>query len=775
MLQNSSNNALTLSDDEYYGDAKHYAGVIAPSKQAVDFIDPAPKPFVVQIPLVEYFERVKRLKADRWQVDFMNRLQRSVEERHLPANERTVKLWVEYHAEAQLGKTIILSQTFKAWCFGNEPLWRAILAMYNVSRSTAHSQVVIDILRSPIHRDIFPHKDGHLPSSVSKDGWSTNARLDVESGNRDGQLSFNPVGLVSGMTGSGFDWLTIDDPYKEPKDAFSVNMWENLDRFWTYGVIPRVSPNACIAAMFHRYNYDDFGGHLLNTAKFDYVRYATVADGPYIHAETGQKFEDPLGRSVGEYISPERRPPSYYTDKFDDDKVRLSMFQGRPGKDEGDFFKVGMIGVASEDDWGLCTLKARGWDHAATQGAGDNSAGGWLGLAPNGTVIVADVFSGQLDTAKRIEKQRSLAEADGVDTTVVVPEGVSSDGKDNVFLMQQNLQGFNVVGRKVTNAAAGSDAKKRRANGFSVAVNSGRVRFLPGAWVEKVKMKMRRFGNSVSGDDEIDAMADAHNFLYEEFHKGLVIKTPPIERPWKEFTFGQQIPAHWTVYAAVKISADSTLPNSSVIVTRAAQNSGLTDTLFIVDEYKEYTSDYEGLFTWLDASLKKHIALPSDAKESRPDATIWLHPDSEDYAAAIRQKLKYNVRLFEGDGGIVEANWYAQNRKLIGLGELLNVKQEAATWGFDGKGEPTKIGQVWDCLRMVCYEFRTFAKRLTKDEKREFALPVSFQLENIEKEKADLSEQEYGQKLLTRQAKLVTPKILKGAHKPKDRFAKFRR
>ena len=29
----------------------------------IAYIDTAPKPFVVQIPLVEYFERVKRLKA----------------------------------------------------------------------------------------------------------------------------------------------------------------------------------------------------------------------------------------------------------------------------------------------------------------------------------------------------------------------------------------------------------------------------------------------------------------------------------------------------------------------------------------------------------------------------------------------------------------------------------------------------------------------------------------------------------------------------------------
>lgn len=712
----------------------------------IDYIDPAPKPFTIQIPLVEYFERITRLKADRWQHDFCSRLQTAVETRHIAPS------FTEYHAEAQLGKTRVLSQVFPAWCFGHDPMFRYVLAMYNMSRSEAHSDVIIQIMRSELHRDIFTNKDGHLPASVSKSGWMTNARRDVAAGQMDAQKSLNPVGLESGMTGGGFDWLTIDDPYKEPKDAFSENMWDNLDRFWRYGVQARLAPHNCVAAMFHRYNYDDFGGYLLNTGKFNYVRYATICDGPYLHDETGQRFEDPLGRPIGEYICPERRKPSYYTANQADSKVWLSMFQGRPGKEEGDFFQVGKIGlildgIPSADAWAQCNVRGRGWDHAATLNAGDWSAGALMGFQPDGTVIIPDVFSGQLDSAARVEKQKAIAAEDGPDVTVVIPEGLAADGKDVVLLMQQNLREYNVVPRKLTNASPGSDAKKRRAYGFSVAVNSGIVKFLSDAnteddrkWIDRVKRLMRRFGNSVSGDDEVDALADVYNYLYEEFHKGLVIKDFNQKNLQLRSTFaakfGLQIPAHWTVYTALKISADSTLPNSGVIVARAAENSGLKDTLFVLDEYKSYTAHFEEMFVWLNTSLKRNCKEPKSS-------TIWLHPDSESYSPTIRQKLNYGVQVFRygPTDGIVEANWYTQRDKLIGLVRdplqmsvavnsdgLYAMRQEAASWGFNEKGEPSKVASVWDCLRMISHRFRTMASELTENELVEESMPAEYKI-----------------------------------------------
>jgi predicted phage terminase large subunit-like protein len=762
-----------LDRAQYYERANHYAGVLAPHLQSIDYIDPAPKPFEIKMPFVEYFERVKKLRADKWQIHFCEYLQDAVMNRHIRKN------WAEFHAQAQLGKTTILSQAFPAWCLGHDPLFRITLAMYNVRRSQVHSSVVIEILQSEIHKQIFPDPRGHLPAVVSKEGWSTNGRIAERS---DGQYSFNPVGLQSGMTGSGFDYLIIDDPYKEPKDAFSETVFENLKRFWEMGVKPRMQAHSCIAAMFHRYAYDDFGGFLLNTGQFDYVRYASIADGDYVHEETGQRFPDPLEREDGELISPERFPQSYYDDKNLDTRTWNSMFQGRPSSAEGDFFKVKMIGEATDAEWAQCTLKARGWDHAATKNAGDKSASAKIGMMPDRTAIVADVTADQVDTAGRLARQKELAIEDGTDTDVVIPRDKAAAGKDVVFMTEQELEGFNVYARDVTNAAPGSDAKKRRAYNFSVAVNSGLVKFLPGEWSERVKRLMRNFGAAASGDDEIDALSDAYNHLYEKSRRGLVVDFG--ERNLK--AFNGKVPERWTVYAGVKITPEPNMPNSGVVVARASLNTNLADALFILDEYKQYTDRHEDIFAWIDTTLKTYTENPKAS-------TIWLHKNSESYLPTIEQKLKqYRVSVFKEAplAGITELNWYIQNKALTGfvrdesqmtdptnnLG-LAAIRQEAATWGYTDKGIPSGVGQVWDCLRMVAYAFHTTATSLTPDEKRERKLAPRFQIETIQAKREEMTPEEFSQAVLTREVKLSTQKIFNGngASKPKTRFAKFKR
>lgn len=65
--------------------------------------------------------------------------------------------------------------------------------------------------------------------------------------------------------------------------------------------------------------------------------------------------------------------------------------------------------------------------------------------------------------------------------------------------------------------------------------------------------------------------------------------------------------------------------------------------------------------------------------------------------------------------------------------------------------------------------------RIDKSEMEELTVTPKFRLSNIEAKKDEVSEEEYGQMLITRQSKLVLPKILSGSGKPKSRFAKFQR
>jgi predicted phage terminase large subunit-like protein len=722
--------------------------LVAVSQREIEFRDLVPKKWRTQIPLVEYFERIKRHKADKWQRNLCEHLQHALENRHI------ARWWGIIHAEGQLGKTSIISQCFPAWIFGHDPLFRFALAMYNVSRSQTHSSVVIQIMRTALHKDIFPNKDGWLSEDpdagfgrvVSKAGWMTKARREIN----DGQLSLNPVGLQSGLVGSGFDWLGIDDPYREAKEAFSELVRENLQRFYDYTVQSRTGPHSCISGMFHRYAPEDFAGFLLDTGDFEYLRYATIADGDYVHESTGKRYPDPLDRRKGQYIS-ERRPKLYYEKAKKNERVWLSMFQGRPSSEAGDFFNVGKIAKIGEEK-GNERLKesiavCRSYDVASTEESGAYSVGAKMGMRPDGKVTITDVWRERVDTARRLQKQKQLAKEDGTDVTVTVPIDPGAAGQTVVWFTEQHLHGYTVVGMQT------SGSKEQRAMNFSAAVNSGDVEFVEADWVATVKKELRDFPLS-EYKDCVDALSDAYNHLFEVVRRGTVIKNYKPQRnlmslpefiakfPYKnEPVF--KIPENWAIYVGVKISAEASEASSAVIVARASINSRLPEDLFVVDEYKAYDADVYRLFDWIG----KRLSEVSD----RPDATIWLHPDSEAYFPTITQKLDFPVMKFSGDvlAGHNELNWYLLPTELahpFGATEnashlyfivdpkyliaaepdephsFYHARQEIATWGYSSDGMPTKIGQVIDCLRMITDRFKTYSEPVTFAEDFESAV-----------------------------------------------------
>lgn len=719
----------------------------------IDYIDPAPKPFVVQIPLVEYFERMTRWKADPWQRDLCDRLQSAAENRHVKGSNDI------FHAEPQLGKTIIISQHLPAWCFGHDPLFRFALAMYNTAQSEKHSKVVIRILSSALHKDIFPNKDGWLyqdqgqrerPVQAAVSGWYTNAGRGTEAdpGNA-GQFSFNPVGLVSGLTGSGFNWLVGDDPYRSEKDAFSPTVNESIRDFLDF-LESRRDIYANLSLMFHRYAFDDAAAYCLDKGDFNYFRYATECDGDYIHESTGQKFTDPIGRQKGELISP-RRTHEYYAKVKKNPRVWTSMNQGRPQAEGSEFFQVDKIVISPAtvaiERRAECSVMVRSYDLAATEKAGDYTVAPLIGMRPDGKTTFFEQVRKQVESAGRNQLMLETAQRDGFDVVISIPEDPGAAGKTTVFHVQELLKGYQVVVRST------SGSKEDRARNLASAVNSGDVEFISddglvddAKWIDITKKEMREFLlSALAHDDTIDSGADGYNECFERISKGLVVKGFSVirhETDWQRFNeyfkVRDVVPEHWTLYWGVKITPEANVANSAVLVARAARNTGLPDTLFVIAEYKEFTDDFTLLFDWM--TITRSLYCPKNQNQ-----TIWLHPDSEQFRVTIWQKLQVPVKLFTGDNvaGVTELNWYLQpsnNLNPFSLGEKASnlyyfndqtsLRQEFFTWGFD-KGEPSKIGAVADCLRMVTYSFRTYATDYTIEEQIERAMPETLRVDAL--------------------------------------------
>lgn len=654
---------------------------------------------------------------------------------------------VAIHAPPQFGKSIIISQCYPAWILGWDPLHRFRLSTYNVFHSTRFSVVVKHILNSPEHKTLFPDPAGHLPKRSKYVEWSTNARL----GHPDGQASFTALGLSSGFTGTGYDTLLMDDPYKGMEDALSEVIRDKTWRFWTDTASTRATETSNTFIMFHRYHQDDMGGRAIASGDFELLRYAAECDGPYVDESLGSdvSFPDPIGRKVGEYLST-RFGELFYVRNKRNEQVWHSMFQGQPTSKSGKMFNIGLLKEIRRNRVPEIIYWVRSWDNAATEGAGAFTAGILMGVDAAENVYIFGVERAQVGTAERQLLQETTAQKDGKLVQIHVPQDPGSAGKDVAFQFQQEMaqegKGYIVVVDKVTGN------KEMRAYPASKAVNSGKVFLvknndgsIPG-WHKPLKGEMRFFPAGTY-KDQIDALADGYSHLMRLFFRGLVIKSATAENLLHRSVFvrkfGEKVPVHWEVAAAVRIAPDSSKPSGYCITARAAENAHVGEMVFILAAARMYVDDPVRVLNALRLDLMKHCA-----KGVEHPHVIWLNKDASSVLQVTAQKLDMRLTPFldEPTAGIAETNWYFQRLELQNLfyprigatrchaliddkqftkndveneEGMLSLRQDLQTWSYTETGQvQPQAGITLDCVRMTMYKFALSATLLTEHERR---------------------------------------------------------
>lgn len=746
---------------------------IAAPKKAIQYLDTTLKPFQTQVPLVDTFERLKRLKADNWQRDFCQKLQDATENQH----DKGIRALV--HAPPQHGKSVILAQVFPVWLLGHNPLFRVALATYNIERSQRHANVAIRLMQSPFYKELFPKKDCHLPAIVGAQNFFTNARRELN----DGQASINPMGLQSGFVGTGADTLVIDDPYRSAEEANSETIREKIEVFWDETSNTRLTEQANVFGMFHRYHQADLAGYLLATGEFDYWRYAAEADGAFIDDETGLVYDDPLGRTDGEFLT--TRPPftSYFYEKQKKNpKTWYSQFQGKPTGEEGNTFnikKIHVLEVGSEEHEQLkreCVHFGRGWDNAVSkeEGVAAFTAGVRMGITQDERILIDDIVRQRLNTAERYETQLETAELDGFLVPALVPIDPGSAGVDTAFQTQQMLEaeGYTCIAERV------SGSKELRAYPLSLAVNSGKAYVaLESAVRQEFFKELKNFPLSTF-KDQVDAGGDVYRYLFKVLKQGLVVKNYSetrnlVDQVLFNERFGATLPEHWKIYVACRVHDDASKPSGAVILTHAPVNTGLKDSLFVLDSFKA-TGGHNQVFDWLTKTLTQY--------EQKP-VSMQLRTKSESIKTTMQMKFKMPLMLWDDDAekGLSELNWFLTPREgehpfsageqECGLyflrekeSDALALRQECITWRYNDKGEPQEYGGILlDCIRMVSSSFRTSATPLTEEEKVIRSMPEIF----IEKDNEPLDD------ILSTQKQLWLQKQMKElAHTQRERKAR---
>jgi hypothetical protein len=415
-------------------------------------------------------------------------------------------LRIALHGPPQYGKSIVASQRLPAYLIGCDPLHRVGLACYNETHATGFGQVVRDILLSPAFHETF----GDL--GIRKEAPAGRFMTSARQAQADAQPSFLAMGLLSGFTGKGVDTLIIDDPYASADDAFSETINDKVWRWWAQTAGVRISEEANVIVMFHRYHEDDFAGRLLATGQFEYVRFPAISD--------EDRESDPTGRGLGELLSPMRSLEWLRSQEAADPKTFLGQFQGKPRPDEGAFFRREDFREIEEpalDVW------VRAWDLAFTaKDSGDWTVGAMMGMTEAGQIVFRNVvrLRGEwADVCELIEattlNDKAWCESKGAKYHVGI-EAVASQSAFFRDLVRKGITG-NVPTWPIYFKGADKD-KKARASGLQA-----RGRALGIGIANKDRWDYQAFlaeylafdGHGLTHDDQVDAGSNGYQLLWE--------------------------------------------------------------------------------------------------------------------------------------------------------------------------------------------------------------------------------------------------------------------
>lgn len=327
------------------------------------------------------------------------------------------------------------------------------------------------------------------------------------------------TGVGGPATGKGFSLGLIDDPIKNAEDAASETVRAKQKEWWQSTFYTRQAPDAAIIVIQTRWHEADLSGWLLEQEAADDEEPERwhIVNMPAIAESEAQAFpatctveRDP--RQAGEALCPQR----YSADKLRRIERRVgsyfwaALYQGRPRPPDGAMFKRQWFKVVQRQPVHV-TAWVRYWDKAASTKAGAKyTAGALLGLAEDGTVIVAHVVRGQWSTGERRAVMKATAEQDAAQTdgqaAIWIEQEPGSSGLDSVSDEIKMLAGYAVFADRPTGD------KDTRMLPLAAQAEAGNVCLLAGEWNtafidELVAIPFGRYR------DQADAASGAFNRL----------------------------------------------------------------------------------------------------------------------------------------------------------------------------------------------------------------------------------------------------------------------
>ena len=279
------------------------------------------------------------------------------------------------------GKSELASRRFPSYAMGKYPQKQIIAASYNSDLANDFGREVRNIVDSPEFANLYQVK-------LSADSKAAN-RWHTDKGGM-----YVAAGVGTAITGRGADILLIDDPFKDRQEADSEITRQRVWDWYTSTAYTRLMPGGAIIVINTRWHDDDLSGRLL----------AEQENG-------GDKWELLSLPAIDKDGNP-LWAEWYPLERLEQIKAVLpardwnALYQQNPIPDDGEYFKKDWFGEYDELPKNLRMYGAS--DYAVTDGDGDFTEHGVVGVDGSSNIYVVDWWYGQETSDKWIDAKCDL-------------------------------------------------------------------------------------------------------------------------------------------------------------------------------------------------------------------------------------------------------------------------------------------------------------------------------------------------------------------------------
>jgi predicted phage terminase large subunit-like protein len=302
-------------------------------------------------------------------------------------------------------KSSYASVVTPVWCMSKWESYRIILASYASNIAEKHSRKARSLCRQPRASAIWPEKPTLSKDQKAIGNWS------LSNGSE-----FMAAGILAGITGNRANGILIDDPVANREDADSETIREKTKDEYQDSIDSRLLPNGWVILIQTRWHQDDLAGGILPEDYAGQSGEILCRDGQVwtvlnIPARC-EREDDPLGRTIGEYLWPEWFPREHWEIRENNPqgaRTWAALFQQRPTVGKGLKFERDKVRwydpdlKPGEPNGQPKVMQRNGATDNATkdadaQGRKDFTEHGIGGLSDIGDLVVLDWWYGQRTT-----------------------------------------------------------------------------------------------------------------------------------------------------------------------------------------------------------------------------------------------------------------------------------------------------------------------------------------------------------------------------------------